>query len=77
MFVFIDILSFILYEEYFKGVCHANNVCACRLFGFNGGRLRMDERIDLSMSDLDLVPLLIQVLICCGWKSYHQYSREF
>ena len=24
--------------------------------------MRMDERIDLSMSDLDLVPLLIQVL---------------
>ncbi|XP_031371611.1 replication factor C subunit 1 isoform X1 [Punica granatum] len=31
-----------------------------KLFGFNGGRLRMDERIDLSMSDPDLVPLLIQ-----------------
>ncbi|KMT08722.1 hypothetical protein BVRB_6g139950 [Beta vulgaris subsp. vulgaris] len=31
-----------------------------KLFGFNGGKLRMDERIDLSMSDLDLVPLLIQ-----------------
>ncbi|XWS08179.1 hypothetical protein CRYUN_Cryun41cG0057700 [Craigia yunnanensis] len=31
-----------------------------KLFGFNGGNLRMDERIDLSMSDLDLVPLLIQ-----------------
>ncbi|KAL6341808.1 hypothetical protein AAG906_038052 [Vitis piasezkii] len=30
------------------------------LFGFNGGKLRMDERIDLSMSDPDLVPLLIQ-----------------
>ena len=36
--------------------------CACRLFGFNAGKLRMDERIDLSMSDPDLVPLLIQVL---------------
>lgn len=34
-----------------------------RLFGFNGGKLRMDERIDLSMSDLDLVPLLIQVFL--------------
>lgn len=33
-----------------------------RLFGFNGGKLRMDERIDLSMSDPDLVPLIIQVL---------------
>ncbi|XP_065847370.1 replication factor C subunit 1 [Euphorbia lathyris] len=31
-----------------------------KLFGFNGGRLRMDERIDLSMSDSDLIPLLIQ-----------------
>ncbi|CAL5425574.1 unnamed protein product [Camellia sinensis] len=33
-----------------------------KLFGFNGGKLRMDERIDLSMSDPDLVPLLIQLL---------------
>ncbi|XP_023532344.1 replication factor C subunit 1 isoform X2 [Cucurbita pepo subsp. pepo] len=31
-----------------------------KLFGFNSGKLRMDERIDLSMSDMDLVPLLIQ-----------------
>ncbi|KAK2658900.1 hypothetical protein Ddye_005433 [Dipteronia dyeriana] len=31
-----------------------------KLFGFNGGKLRMDERIDLSMSDPDLVSLLIQ-----------------
>ncbi|KAF9595445.1 hypothetical protein IFM89_000363 [Coptis chinensis] len=31
-----------------------------KLFGYNGGKLRMDERIDLSMSDMDLVPLLIQ-----------------
>ncbi|XP_024020317.1 replication factor C subunit 1 isoform X1 [Morus notabilis] len=31
-----------------------------KLFGFNAGKLRMDERMDLSMSDLDLVPLLIQ-----------------
>lgn len=31
-----------------------------KLFGFNGAKLRMDERIDLSMSDPDLVPLLIQ-----------------
>ncbi|XVF82647.1 hypothetical protein PTKIN_Ptkin16aG0065700 [Pterospermum kingtungense] len=31
-----------------------------KLFSFNGGKLRMDERIDLSMSDLDLVPLLVQ-----------------
>lgn len=31
-----------------------------KLLGFNGGRLRMDERMDLSMSDPDLVPLLIQ-----------------
>ena len=40
-----------------------NEVTSClyRLFGYNGGKLRMDERIDLSMSDPDLVPLLIQV----------------
>ncbi|KAL7605712.1 hypothetical protein Lser_V15G15520 [Lactuca serriola] len=31
-----------------------------KLFGYNGGKLRMDERFDLSMSDMDLVPLLIQ-----------------
>ncbi|KAI5667092.1 hypothetical protein M9H77_16945 [Catharanthus roseus] len=31
-----------------------------KLFGFNGGKLRMDDRIDLSMSDPDLVPLIIQ-----------------
>lgn len=31
-----------------------------KLFGLNAGKLRMDERIDLSMSDPDLVPLLIQ-----------------
>ncbi|KAL6843023.1 hypothetical protein ACP4OV_027336 [Aristida adscensionis] len=31
-----------------------------KLFGFNGGRLRMDERLDLGMSDPDLVPLIIQ-----------------
>ncbi|EPS67744.1 hypothetical protein M569_07025, partial [Genlisea aurea] len=31
-----------------------------KLFGYNSGKLRMDERIDLSMSDPDLVPLLIQ-----------------
>ncbi|RVW36294.1 Replication factor C subunit 1 [Vitis vinifera] len=37
-------------------------VAVDKLFGFNGGKLRMDERIDLSMSDPDLVPLLIQVL---------------
>ncbi|KAI4371444.1 hypothetical protein MLD38_019679 [Melastoma candidum] len=30
------------------------------MLGFNGGKLRMDERIDLSMSDPDLVPLIIQ-----------------
>lgn len=32
-----------------------------RLLGFEGGRLRMDERIDAAMSDMDLVPLLVQV----------------
>nr|CAB3490082.1 unnamed protein product [Digitaria exilis] len=31
-----------------------------KLFGFNGGRLRMDERIDYGMSDPDLVPLIVQ-----------------
>ncbi|KAJ1393798.1 Strictosidine synthase, conserved region [Sesbania bispinosa] len=31
-----------------------------KIFGFNGGKLKMDERISLSMSDPDLVPLLIQ-----------------
>ncbi|KAJ4762451.1 Replication factor C subunit 1 [Rhynchospora pubera] len=31
-----------------------------KLFGFDGGKLRMDERIDYSMSDPDLVPLIIQ-----------------
>ncbi|KAF5191114.1 Replication factor c subunit [Thalictrum thalictroides] len=35
-------------------------VAVDKLLGFNGGKLRMDERIDLSMSDPDLVPLLIQ-----------------
>lgn len=35
-------------------------VAVDKLFGFNGGKLRMDERIELSMSDPDLVPLLIQ-----------------
>jgi len=35
---------------------------SCRLFGFNAGKMKMDERINLSMSDPDLVPLLIQVL---------------
>ncbi|KAF7805771.1 replication factor C subunit 1 [Senna tora] len=31
-----------------------------KLFGFNASKLKMDERINLSMSDPDLVPLLIQ-----------------
>ncbi|GLT50030.1 hypothetical protein SLA2020_235420 [Shorea laevis] len=31
-----------------------------KLFGYSGGKLKMDERINLSMSDPDLVPLLIQ-----------------
>ncbi|PKU64798.1 replication factor C subunit 1 [Dendrobium catenatum] len=31
-----------------------------KLFDFKGGKLRMDERIDLSMSDPDLVPLIVQ-----------------
>ncbi|KAJ8750404.1 hypothetical protein K2173_014319 [Erythroxylum novogranatense] len=31
-----------------------------KLFGFGGGKLRMDERIDLSISDPDLVPLIVQ-----------------
>lgn len=35
-------------------------VAVDKLFGFNAGKLRMDERFDLSMSDPDLVPLLVQ-----------------
>lgn len=31
-----------------------------KLFSFDSGKLRMDERIDFSMSDPDLVPLIIQ-----------------
>ncbi|KAI4334153.1 hypothetical protein L6164_018878 [Bauhinia variegata] len=31
-----------------------------KLFGFNAGKLKMDERVTLSMSDPDLVPLIIQ-----------------
>ncbi|XP_008790185.1 replication factor C subunit 1 isoform X2 [Phoenix dactylifera] len=31
-----------------------------KLFGFNGGKLHMEERVDLSMSDPDLIPLIIQ-----------------
>lgn len=31
-----------------------------KLFDFKGGKLRMDERMDLSMSDPDLVPLIVQ-----------------
>ncbi|XP_002963662.2 replication factor C subunit 1 [Selaginella moellendorffii] len=31
-----------------------------KLMGFEGGRLKMDDRIDLAMSDMDLVPLIIQ-----------------
>ncbi|CAN1251732.1 Replication factor C subunit 1 [Linum perenne] len=31
-----------------------------KLFNFNASKLRMDQRIDLSMSDLDLVPLIVQ-----------------
>ncbi|RYR69196.1 hypothetical protein Ahy_A03g015730 isoform A [Arachis hypogaea] len=31
-----------------------------KLFGFNATKMRMDDRISLSMSDPDLVPLLIQ-----------------
>ncbi|GAB4829010.1 replication factor C subunit 1 [Ancistrocladus abbreviatus] len=44
------------------------------LSGFNGNKLRMDERIDLSISDPDLVPLIIQssqgikaVVSCFTW----------
>lgn len=53
----------------FHNVFQLLNFC-CRLFGFNGGKLRMDERIDLSMSDPDLVPLIVQVwrhfsIFCC------------
>lgn len=47
------------FSRYFKFIIDIDSTF--RLFGFNGGRLRMDERIDLSMSDPDLVPLIIQV----------------
>ncbi|KAM0937089.1 putative DNA polymerase III, clamp loader complex, gamma/delta/delta subunit [Dioscorea sansibarensis] len=38
-----------------------------KLFGFNGGELQMDERIDLCMSDPYLVPLIIQSPKPNGW----------
>ncbi|GJN25334.1 hypothetical protein PR202_gb13150 [Eleusine coracana subsp. coracana] len=40
-----------------------------KLFGFNGGRLRFDERIDLGMSDPDLVPLIIQ-----GERNFNRFG---
>ncbi|THU72645.1 hypothetical protein C4D60_Mb04t14390 [Musa balbisiana] len=40
-----------------------------KLFGFNGGKLRMDERIDLSMSDPDLVPLIVQ-----GERNFNRFG---
>ncbi|XP_021296805.1 replication factor C subunit 1 [Herrania umbratica] len=40
--------------------CYCLGFYLMQLFGIYGGKLRMDERIDLSMSDPDLVPLLIQ-----------------
>ena len=46
------------------------NSCFCRLFGFYGGKLTVEERIDLSLSDIDLVPLLIQV-DCLNLKFTH------
>ncbi|KAM7259826.1 hypothetical protein ACFE04_015567 [Oxalis oulophora] len=56
-----------------------------KLFGFNGGKLRMDERIDLSMSDPDLVPLIIQgpndqsivvlgAILCIAQENYLNYK---
>ncbi|KAG6789126.1 hypothetical protein POTOM_005216 [Populus tomentosa] len=47
-----------------------------KLFGFNGGKLRMDERIDLSMSDPDLVPLLIQGGMDLNLSSIQQNPAE-
>ncbi|KAK2975641.1 hypothetical protein RJ640_021086 [Escallonia rubra] len=52
-----------------------------KLFGFNAGKLRMGERIDLSMSDPDLVPLLVQALLSkwiisriCWGENYINYK---
>ncbi len=50
-----------IFEIILRGYLVLTHPLCFRLFGFNGGKLRMDERIDLSMSDPDLVPLLIQV----------------
>ncbi|KAG6473495.1 hypothetical protein ZIOFF_067412 [Zingiber officinale] len=52
----------------FHNVFQLFNFC-CRLFGFNGGKLRMDERIDLSMSDPDLVPLIVQ-----GERNFNRFG---
>ncbi|KAI3928871.1 hypothetical protein MKW92_043682 [Papaver armeniacum] len=45
-----------------------------KLFDFNGGKLRMDERVDLCMSYADLVPLLIQVFGCVYLHSFNYFS---
>ncbi|RVW92876.1 Replication factor C subunit 1 [Vitis vinifera] len=56
-------VCFLIEYQCMEGKERKNQLCYSTvfwLFGFNGGKLRMDERIDLSMSDPDLVPLLIQ-----------------
>ncbi|GAU41667.1 hypothetical protein TSUD_272510, partial [Trifolium subterraneum] len=40
-----------------------------KLFGFNAGKMRWDERINLSMSDPDLVPLIIQ-----GERNFNRFG---
>lgn len=62
MLIFYFILFLSLYDYgFYSSSMLLIVIFGVRLFGFSGGKLRMDERIDLSMSDPDLVPLLIQV----------------
>lgn len=62
MLIFYFILFLSLYDYgFYSSSLLLIVIFGVRLFGFSGGKLRMDERIDLSMSDPDLVPLLIQV----------------
>lgn len=55
-----DIWYFTIPIKFFKSVSFTD-IPLCRLFGFNAGKLKIDERINLCMSDPDLVPLIIQV----------------
>jgi len=62
MLIFYFILFLSLYDYgFYSSSMLLIVIFGVRLFGLSGGKLRMDERIDLSMSDPDLVPLLIQV----------------